>query len=357
MADKGEEERDLQEKVLQATLTGLASQADPSEAVDASCCCVICLSDISEPSTAQPCGHRNFDFMCLASWMSLKTTCPLCKSEITEVHFDFNAQATTWKTYRVPHIGLERAPDQPAQAEPSQSNPSLSNVTSFLRRARNRRHFRDPRPPTPQSRSVPDALERRRQVHRKRLYSLHVGSNPTSGYRDVTPQMFSDQVDTQSRVRAWIRRELQVFEFLTDDSSTGVTGQAESTNSAVPEATRRRRQNNAEFVLEYILAILKTVDIQSDHTEELLKDFLGRDHTRLFLHELRNFLRSPYSVEAWDRHVQYGEPRPAPRSLEGRSGPGHRADQAPHRRLYDRYRPSGGPLQGGRWSPYRQQGS
>lgn len=344
----------MQEKVLQATLTGLASQADAPKAVDASCCCVICLSDISEPSTAQPCGHRNFDFMCLASWMAQKTTCPLCKAEISEVHFDFNAQATEWKTYRVPHIGLERAPDQqPTQSGPVQSNP-VSNVTSFLRRARDRRPFRNPRQSSPQSRPVQDALERRRDVYRKKLYSLHVGSNPTSGYRDISPQVFSNQVDTQSRVRAWIRRELQVFEFLNEHSSSG---QTESTESALPEATRRRRENNAEFVLEYIIAILKTVDIQSDHTEELLKDFLGRDHTKLFLHELRNFLRSPYSVEAWDRHVQYAEPRTTPNALGGRSPPANRVDHRSHRRLYDRNRPSGGARQGGRWSPYRQQGS
>jgi hypothetical protein len=357
MADEGEGRqgaRDLQERVLQATLTGLASHADSTEAADVSCCCVICLSDISEPSIARPCGHRNFDFMCLASWMSLKTTCPLCKSEISEVHFDFNAQATTWKTYRVPHIGLDPAPDQPAQGEASQSNPALSNVTSFLRRARDRRPFRNQRPATPQSPSAQDALEQRRNVYRKRLFSLHMGSNPTSGYRDVTPQAFSDQVDVQSRVRAWIRRELQVFEFLNDDGSSA---QTESTGPAVPEATRRRRQNNAEFVLEYIIAILKTVDIQSDHAEELLTDFLGRDHTKLFLHELRNFLRSPYSVEAWDRHVQYAEPRSAPHSLGGRGAPSYRADPGRPRRLYDRYRPSGGSREGGRWSPYRQQGS
>lgn len=344
----------MQEKVLQATLTGLASQADALEGVDASCCCVICLSDISEPSTAQPCGHRNFDFMCLASWMSLKTTCPLCKAEISEVHFDFNAQATKWKTYRVPHIGLERATDQHTQSEPGQSNPALSNVTSFLRRARDRSHFRSPRHPPPQWRPVQDALERRRNVYRKGLYSLHVGSNPKSGYRDVTPQGFSDQADTQSRVRAWTRRELQVFEFLNDDSSSGQT--ESSSDSLLPEGARRRRQNNAEFVLEYIIAILKTVDVQSDHTEELLKDFLGRDHTKLFLHELRNFLRSPYSVEAWDRHVQYSEPQAAPHSPGGRSAPGQRVDQRPHRRLYDRYRPSASPRQRDRWSPYRQQG-
>lgn len=354
MADEGEGPQGVREKVMQATLTGLASQTDAPRVVDASCCCVICLSDISEPSTAQPCGHRNFDFMCLASWMSLKTTCPLCKAEITEVHFDFNAQATAWKTYRVPRIGLERAPEQPAQSAASQGNPpALSNVTSFLRRARDRRPFRNTSLPTPQPRPAQDALEARRNVYRKGLYSLHVGSNSASGYRDVTPEGFSCQADSQRRARAWIRRELQVFEYLNDTS----LGQTESTDSALPEITRRRRQNNAEFVLEFIIAILKTCDIQSDHTEELLKDFLGRDQTKLFLHELRNFLRSPYSVEAWDRHVQYAEPRTAPHSPGGRSAPAHRFDQRPHRRLYDRYRPSGSSRQGGRWSPYRQQGT
>lgn len=40
--------------------------------------------------------------------------------------------------------------------------------------------------------------------------------------------------------------------------------------------------------------------------EELLRDFLGRDNARLFLHELQAWLRSPYvSLEDWDRNVQY----------------------------------------------------
>ena len=40
----------------------------------------------------------------------------------------------------------------------------------------------------------------------------------------------------------------------------------------------------------------------------MLSDFLGRENTRLFLHELRAWLRSPYEALAdWDRHVQYGD--------------------------------------------------
>jgi hypothetical protein len=44
-----------------------------------------------------------------------------------------------------------------------------------------------------------------------------------------------------------MRRELQVFEFLNPERSN---------------ETGDRRANNAEFLLEYIVAILKTVDIQ-----------------------------------------------------------------------------------------------
>lgn len=38
----------------------------------------------------------------------------------------------------------------------------------------------------------------------------------------------------------------------------------------------------------------------------MLADFLGRDHARLFLHELGSWLRSPaHSLVAWDKEVKY----------------------------------------------------
>lgn len=97
-----------------------------------------------------------------------------------------------------------------------------------------------------------------------------------------------------SRSRKWIRRELQVFEFLRN-------------NTTIPEGTVRKA-NNAEFLLEYIVAILKTVDMKGSggQAEDLLQEFLGRENTRLFLHELQAWLRSPYaSLTDWDRAVQY----------------------------------------------------
>lgn len=364
--------QDVQEQVLQETLSGLTSHQNGEDTADV--CCVICLSEISEPSKAQPCGHHNFDFLCLASWLSLKTTCPLCKAEISEVHYEIHNEGKSWKTYKIPKIGLEPAPEPRSSEVGSRRNDSRSSfsVGSLMRRfdsehrswrARStatRRYARPPNtePPTSSDRAL-DPLERRRDVYRRRLFSLHVGSNPRSRYKDVSPLDFNTSDELQSRARAWIRRELQVFEFLSDESSRpSENGEPRS------EDTRRRRQNNGEFVLEYVIAILKTVDIQSGHAEELLGDFLGRENTTLFLHELRNFLRSPYSVESWDRHVQYDDhvhddgddvrTRPSP------SGSGSavrsRGQYGAHRRIYDRYRPSSTPRSRTGWSPYGRLG-
>lgn len=80
------------------------------------------------------------------------------------------------------------------------------------------------------------------------------------------PRMVREDEELQSRAKMWIRRELRVFEWTAD---------------------------NSEFLLEYIVAILKTIDIKSSTgaAEEMLTEFLGRDNTRLFLHELHAFLR------------------------------------------------------------------
>ena len=142
--------------------------------------------------------------------------------------------------------------------------------------------------------STDGSLLRRKNVYRYQLYSLHVGSNRLSRFRDLSPTLFNRDAELVTRARKWIRRELQVFDHLTSNS-----GESEAA---------MRRSNNAGFLLEYIVAILKTIDIKGSggQAEEMLQDFLGKDNTRLFLHELSAWLRSPYtSLEDWDRHVQY----------------------------------------------------
>ena len=175
-----------------------------------------------------------------------------------------------------------------------------------------------------------------------------------SRFRNLTPELFRDDKDLVQRARKWIRRELQVFSFLhgSDRGDSNTLVQSPSID-------------NAEFLLEYVIAILKTVDIKGSggQAEEMLQEFLGRDNTRLCLHELRAWLRSPFeAIEDWDRSVQYGtepsgqkESTPATRSVAegsasrpdsiGRSSPpgqqSHRlqADRASHGDFYrPRYR-------------------
>lgn len=176
---------------------------------------------------------------------------------------------------------------------------------AHLNRSRPRRRpFQHRAPYTP---DTENALAWRRHVYRNQLFSLRVGSNRLSQYRELTPQLFNRDENLVSRARKWIRRELQVFEFLNPDST-----EAEEQPAGRPrpgeQRLQNRRANNAEFLLEYVIAILRTVDIKGSagQAEELLQEFIGRTNARLFLHELNSWLRSPYnSLQEWDRHVQY----------------------------------------------------
>lgn len=193
------------------------------------------------------------------------------------------------KTYKIPRRPVEEGLASSTVHQQSR-NSDIERPFTWTNR-RPRRPVRS-RPPV----SLDAALLRRRQIYARGLYSLYVGTNRLSRFRDWTPQLLSQDEELISRARKWIRRELQVFDFLNIDG-----GEGEGVT---------RRANNAEFLLEYIVAILKTVDIKGSRgqAEDMLQEFLGRENTQLFLHELKAWLRSPYmSLEDWDRHVQYAE--------------------------------------------------
>ncbi|KAL2800768.1 hypothetical protein BJX66DRAFT_290094 [Aspergillus keveii] len=281
---------DIQQQILQRTLQEVA-QDHHQHQEDVPDPCVICLEPITEPAIVVPCNHANFDFLCLVSWLEQRRNCPLCKSDVSSVKYDLDKPDGP-KTYQLP-------PDLQASAD-APSNARLPHSRPFHRNARRPRRPRSPAPQTPN-----DPIRRRQYVYRNHLYSLRVGSNRLSQYREFTPDMFNRDEELVSRARKWIRRELRVFEFLNPD--------AQSDSQVTRPGQQRlesRRGNNAEFLLEYVIAILRTVDIKGSagQAEELLRDFLGRENASLFLHELQAWLRSPYTaLEDWDRNVQYGD--------------------------------------------------
>ncbi|KAL4956443.1 hypothetical protein BDW69DRAFT_158479 [Aspergillus filifer] len=285
---------DIQQQILQRTLQEVTQEQQQDDVADP---CVICLEPISEPAIAVSCNHANFDFLCLVNWLEQRRNCPLCKSDVSSVKYDLEDPDGA-KTYQLP--------DHPP---PDAASTGHIHPHGRLSQGNPRRPRRNRSPP----RQTPDdPILRRRHIYRNRLYSLRVGSNRLSQYREFTPDMFNRDEELVSRARKWIRRELRVFEFLQPDP------QSDSASSSVSrpgqQRLENRRGNNAEFLLEYIIAILRTVDIKGSagQAEELLRDFLGRDNASLFLHELQAWLRSPFiSLEDWDRNVQYGDADPA----------------------------------------------
>ncbi|KAG9192409.1 hypothetical protein G6011_11143 [Alternaria panax] len=252
--------------------------------------CVICLSSVTERAIAAPCNHYTFDFDAFFSRISMSLTADAGKAQVTAVQYDWRSP-TDYKSYTVQR---SHPPNNPPRTDASYSRThwpgSLFAPYGLPPRPRGPR-----RPYSPPIEHV--ALRRRRDVYRRKLYSLHVGSNRYSGYRDTSPQIIADSPELQSKARAWIRRELRVFTYLHTDAE-GPSPNAATTSS------------NAEFLLSYIVSILKTVDLRASngHAENLLAEYLGRGNSQLFIHELNNWLRSPYTkVEAWDRQVQYQE--------------------------------------------------
>ncbi|KEQ91256.1 hypothetical protein AUEXF2481DRAFT_33208 [Aureobasidium subglaciale EXF-2481] len=233
--------------------------------------CVICLDTVTERAVAVPCNHLNFDFLCLCSWTQEHPSCPLCKTPLTAIEYDWRSPDDR-KVYIIPK-----------KEEPK--TPSVATGTS---------RFRPPRRTLAQSHHTtnrnPDAaLAFRRRIYADQNYSLHVGTNRTSQYRNFTPATFTTSAALQSRARLFMRREFQAFDFLAE--------------------------NNARlgFLIEYIVAVLKTTEIKdaSGSASTLAAEFLGTNAASLFLHELEAWLRSPYErLEDWDRHVQYAPKRP-----------------------------------------------
>lgn len=237
------------------------------------------------------------------------------KSDVTAVKYNLDAPDGA-KLYQLPPA--LPAPPQTSTTTTAETYNRHHRPLDFRRGRRPPRELQRPRPPEPD-----DPLLRRRHVYRHQLYSLRVGSNRISQYRELTPELFNRDEQLVSRARKWIRRELRVFSFLnpaTEEEEDGQGGSGRRMPRAGQQRLESRRGNNAEFLLEYVIAILRTVDVKGSagQAEELLRDFLGRDNARLFLHELQSWLRSPYtSLEDWDRNVQYEDmpvrPRPGPR--------------------------------------------
>ena len=268
--------------------------------------CVICLDHVCGRATALPCRHDNFHFPCLGTWLQRQQRCPLCKERVGSVSHRDGARVD--EIFYLP---------QDEALLPQHSSRSAQRLRSQQRTHRSRANTNDTHSSSDSKGEWEDqALALRRHVYANNLYSLHVGSNRHSQYLpsgSITPDLFIRYPKHISRARAFIRRELRVFNFLDPDSSEFPSASARSaaegrSNPRHVDGVPRRKPTNCEFLLEYIIAILRAIPLKGSEgqAEGLITEYLGFQNSRLFLHELESWLRSPLEkIEEWDEVVQY----------------------------------------------------
>lgn len=270
---------------------------------DANLNCVICLDSISEKCVATPCRH-SYDYVCILNWLELRQSCPLCNtlvegllvhtkdgkihkvSGISQDEGDGGVRSESKSMY----LGTVRMliPSYQHHVEPPRSAsapvPNTTSSTGLGQIAHRNRTLSSRRPrrrrsPSPVSEDT--ALLRRRFVYKHKLRSLYVGSNRMSRFRNVSPRDFREDEELASRARMWIRRELRVWEWT---------------------------RGNAEFLIEYVVGILKSVDLRGSNgqAEEMVAEVLGTESAQIFIHELNAFVRSPFTaLQHFDNFVQY----------------------------------------------------
>jgi E3 ubiquitin-protein ligase Topors len=102
-----------------------------------------------------------------------------------------------------------------------------------------------------------------------------LGTNAFSKVKETSPEGFRRA--NPSKLRPWIERDLRAI--LGDDA-------------------------DVDIWVDYVVALLKTHELQSDEAQSLLASVL-HDKAGLFAHELLCFARSPLNMEAYDATVQY----------------------------------------------------
>ncbi|KAI8597341.1 hypothetical protein EDD21DRAFT_418803 [Dissophora ornata] len=305
--------------------------------------CVICLSVCVDRTVLETCRHE-FCFHCILQWSIISHACPLCirifESCIHEIRDD-----THYTVHRFePLLSASKKSSTSIMSSSSSTSAATSSTShqmavpyGIIRQLygppQRRRHARSGqhahRDETLDERSVAEqqqqALEQRRHVYRHRLFVKHVGANRISGFQQITPETFRVFPHKLDRLIPWIRRELRAILSLstTPSYSSGTnTDEASTSSSSSPfsfppslssdtEHLQHHRyeeiDTGLELIREYIVAVLKRYDLQTDQAHDLLKDFL-QESTEQFVHELMAFARSPHSIEAYDRSAQYDSP-------------------------------------------------
>jgi hypothetical protein len=128
-----------------------------------------------------------------------------------------------------------------------------------------------------ETRKLWNDLEFRKNVYESAKRAKHNGVKHNSKIPSFSPLYFKKYPQKLDCLHGWIRRDL---------------------NAIIPDSP-------VELIRDYIIALMKVHDIQSDIAHELLKVYLGK-FTQHFIHELTCFAKSSIiTIDEYDRYVQY----------------------------------------------------
>ncbi|KAI0027569.1 hypothetical protein K488DRAFT_13170, partial [Vararia minispora EC-137] len=239
-------------------------------------CCTICLQPYIDRTVIPNCSH-DFCFECLLVWSEQSRKCPLCAQSIDE--------------YVIHHIRSQHDYVKHFLPPPRTDSPKLGPLAVPAGQGvRRRRPVRERVWGRRQS-AAADALEaaimRRRWIYANGLYAKHVASNRHTRYRPYpTPAQLSASPELLNRATIFVRRELQVWPNL-----------------------------DVEFLVTFVLSLIKAIDIRSESAIKLLAEFLDMEspyvpgrrcpNAEHFAHELYSYIRSPYKdLVHYDTAVQ-----------------------------------------------------
>ncbi|GAA6065657.1 topoisomerase I binding, arginine/serine-rich a [Tachysurus ichikawai] len=227
--------------------------------------CPICLDHFRNVSYADRCFHR-FCFRCILEWGKNKAECPLCKQPFSSVYHSVRSEHD-FKVYEL----------RPAE------NGSFGSVQGQRFRYRTTlTHRRRWTGQTHRSSRQQEVMRFRRWLYRcdVRVHGVRDGGRS----RDMSAEFFRKNPACLHRLVPWLKRELAVL-YGSHDSV-------------------------ADVVLHLILSMITRHDIQDEAFLRELRPFLS-SRTEHFLHEFLSFAKSPFNMEAYDRHAVYDCPAPS----------------------------------------------
>ncbi|XP_031327466.1 E3 ubiquitin-protein ligase Topors-like isoform X1 [Photinus pyralis] len=265
--------------------------------------CAICLGTCNNKCFSDSCRHQ-FCFTCLLEWSKVKAECPLCKQPFKSIIYNIKSNDEYDEHvivndpfqggrgfHNIENYFLPRSPsrhfqfrttftvDQGGELAIQQmllSHPLTNSMYNFpdnyiLPRHTSRfgrlRH----------ARRASSATSFRRSVYMTNMW-VYAPPDVTGRYREATPQFFSDNPASRNRLVPWLNRELN--------------------------ALLRENTQQVMHLVDVIMDHLPRWHIRSRAFKRLLETYLT-NKTDHFIHEFYNFMRSPFDMIGYDRHIVY----------------------------------------------------